>query len=125
VELLEWGQQKAVLSFQNPLEPHRLERGDTRYELRLWVKHPQECPGGVDPEGVCRGELRDRQWTLTARSHLPAALWESTTASYALFQRKGGQGPPRGGAEMHGAKVAVQTMPGGVFRHWSPRTPLL
>mmetsp|Transcript_141614 Transcript_141614/g.394792 ORF Transcript_141614/g.394792 Transcript_141614/m.394792 type:complete len:614 (+) Transcript_141614:27-1868(+) len=115
------GKQMAVFDFRNPLEPHRFERGDTKYKVRLWVKNPKDCPQGVDPEGVCLGE---RAWTLTARSHLPAALWESVSASYEVLQA-GASVYRRGkAAELDGDKVSLASLPGGAFRKWSPREPL-
>lgn len=79
------GKQKAIFEFFNPLEAIGAN-GSNMYKVRIWVKHPTDCRGGVDPEGTCRGNQGERDWTLVVRTELPTQLRETITAAYEIYQ---------------------------------------
>lgn len=74
-----------ALNFSNPLEPQLLQK-DVWYNMQFWVKHPQGCSMGIDPDsGVCKGRPGERDWVLTIHDDFPETLIESTTGSYEIY----------------------------------------
>merc|ERR1712048_1120222 len=67
--------------------------GSMRYEIQIFVQHPPVCNGVFDKDGLCHPK-RPYEWMLTAKSKLPAELWETNTGSYDLY-RKGTRIPEK------------------------------
>jgi len=86
VTSLDGNQQMATFEFFNPLEALRDGKGNVMYKMRIWVKHPTDCPGGVTPEGICRGGEGERDWSLIVRTDLPTTIWETISAGYEIYQ---------------------------------------
>lgn len=77
---------KVLLSMRNPLEPRAPGKEEPKqYSLLFWVKHPKDCEGGVDSNGVCHGK-EGRFWELQIHSVFPA-LQATVRGDYEVYQK--------------------------------------
>eukprot|EP00933_Yihiella_yeosuensis_P066531 TRINITY_DN7084_c0_g1_i1.p1 TRINITY_DN7084_c0_g1~~TRINITY_DN7084_c0_g1_i1.p1 ORF type:complete len:686 (-),score=109.58 TRINITY_DN7084_c0_g1_i1:110-2167(-) len=78
----------AILNFSNPLEPHLPTHShEDRYSLRFWVRHPEECSGGIDAvTGLCQGKDDEHDWEILLNRFMPEPMWEIVKGSYEIYK---------------------------------------